>query len=60
VILAPALLLIISIGSSRRRSPTPDTKAVETAEGWLYLAVILALFSRLVIGWAMAATEDAA
>lgn len=37
-----------------------DTKAVETAEGWLYLAVILDLFSRLVIGWAMAATEDAA
>jgi transposase InsO family protein len=36
-----------------------DTKAVETAEGWLYLAVILDLFSRLVIGWAMAATEDA-
>lgn len=36
-----------------------DTKAVETAEGWLYLAVILDLFSRLVVGWAMAATEDA-
>lgn len=36
-----------------------DTKAVETAEGWLYLAVILDLFSRMVVGWAMAATEDA-
>ena len=35
-----------------------DTKAVSTAEGWLYLAVILDLFSRLVVGWAMAATED--
>jgi putative transposase len=35
-----------------------DTKAVETAEGWLYLAVILDLFSRLVVGWAMAASED--
>jgi putative transposase len=35
-----------------------DTKAVETAEGWLYLAVMLDLFSRIVIGWAMAATED--
>ena len=35
-----------------------DTKAVDTAEGWLYLAVILDLFSRLVVGWAMAATED--
>lgn len=37
-----------------------DTKAVETAEGWLYLVVILDLFSRLVIGWAMAETEDSA
>ncbi len=35
-----------------------DTKAVETAEGWLYLAVILDLFSRMVVGWSMAATED--
>jgi len=35
-----------------------DTKAVETAEGWLYLAVILDLYSRQVAGWAMAATED--
>lgn len=35
-----------------------DTKAVETAEGWLHLAVIVDLFSRMVVGWAMAATED--
>ena len=35
-----------------------DTTAVETAEGWLYLAVILDLFSRIVVGWAMAGTED--
>jgi transposase InsO family protein len=35
-----------------------DTKAVETAEGWLHLAVIVDLFSRMVVGWAMAAAED--
>ena len=35
-----------------------DIKAVETAEGWLFLAVMLDLFSRMVVGWAMAATED--
>jgi len=35
-----------------------DTKAVETREGWLYLAVIVDLFSRMVVGWAMATTED--
>jgi transposase InsO family protein len=37
-----------------------DTKAVETAKGWLYLAAIVDLFSRMVVGWAMAATEDGA
>ncbi len=41
------------------RAWVTDTKAVETAEGWLHLAVILDLFSRMVVGWAMAATEDA-
>jgi putative transposase len=35
-----------------------DTTSVDTSEGWLYLAVILDLFSRRVVGWAMAATED--
>ena len=43
----------------------PDTKWVAdttylwTAEGWLYLAVVLDLFSRMVVGWAMAAIQDA-
>jgi putative transposase len=43
----------------------PDTKWVAdtiyiwTAEGWLYLAVVLDLFSRMVVGWSMAATQDA-
>jgi transposase InsO family protein len=40
-------------------SPVPDRKWVsdityiDTAEGWLYLAVVLDLFSRRVVGWAM-------
>src|SRR6266567_2409319 len=29
-----------------------DSTAVPTAEGWLYLAVVLDLFSRMVVGWA--------
>src|SRR5947209_6291292 len=37
---------------------TGDMTAVWTYEGWLYLAVVLVLFSRRVIGWAMAATQD--
>jgi putative transposase len=36
-----------------------DTTYIWTAEGWLYLAVVLDLFSRLVVGWSMAATQDA-
>jgi transposase InsO family protein len=30
-----------------------DITYVRTAEGWLYLAVVLDLYSRLVVGWAM-------
>jgi transposase InsO family protein len=39
---------------------TGDVTAVWTSEGWLYLAVVLDLFSRRVIGWAMAACQDEA
>ena len=37
---------------------TGDITAVWTYEGWLYLAVVLDLFSRRVVGWAMSATQD--
>lgn len=46
-------------------APAPNRKWVsdftyiETGEGWLYLAVVLDLFSRRVIGWAMSETMDA-
>jgi putative transposase len=36
-----------------------DTTAIETTEGWLYLAVLLDLFSRMVVGWAFSAIENA-
>jgi len=35
-----------------------DVTYIGTASGWLYLAVVLDLFSRRVVGWAMAATFD--
>jgi len=35
-----------------------DFTYIETAEGWLYLAVVLDLFSRLVIGWEMSTKMD--
>jgi putative transposase len=46
-------------------APAPNAKwvtditGVWTAEGWLYVVVVLDLFSRLVVGWAMAAHRDA-
>jgi putative transposase len=36
-----------------------DTTYIWTAEGWLFLAVVLDLFSRMVVGWSMAAIQDA-
>ncbi len=36
-----------------------DTTSIWTAEGWLSLAVVLDLYSRMVVGWSMAATQDA-
>ena len=37
-----------------------DFTYIDTAEGWLYLAVILDLFSRKVVGWSMAEQMDTA
>jgi putative transposase len=37
-----------------------DVTYIATAEGWLYLAAILDLFSRRVVGWATSATNDRA
>jgi len=36
-----------------------DTTFIATREGWLYLAIIMDLFSRQVIGWSMSAKNDA-
>ena len=37
-----------------------DFTYIDTAQGWLYLAIVLDLFSRKVVGWAMAAQMDTA
>lgn len=37
-----------------------DTTYIPTGEGWLYLAVLLDLHSRKVVGWAMSDTNDRA
>lgn len=35
-----------------------DITGVWTQEGWLYVALVLDVYSRLIVGWAMAATRD--
>jgi putative transposase len=35
-----------------------DVTTIPTQEGWMYLAVVLDLFSRMVVGWAMDSTQD--
>lgn len=37
-----------------------DTTFIPTRQGWLYLAVVLDLYSRSVIGWAMGNSNDSA
>jgi putative transposase len=38
---------------------TSDITYIWTGEGWLYLAVVLDLFSRMIVGWATSAVSDA-
>jgi transposase InsO family protein len=55
---APKLLDQDFTASRPNEKWTGDITAIWTYEGWLYLAVVLDLFARRVIGWAMAATQD--
>ena len=41
------------MAATPNRKWVSDITYIPTAEGWLYLAVILDLYSRLVVGWAM-------
>ena len=54
---APNLLLPNFTASGPNEKWSGDITAIWTAEGWLSLAVVLDLFSRRVIGWAMAASK---
>ena len=36
-----------------------DTTAIETRQGWLYLAVLVDLCTRAIVGWAMSENNDA-
>jgi len=55
---APNLLKRDFVAGRPNEKWTGDITAIWTYEGWLSLAVVLDLFSRRVVGWAMAATQD--
>lgn len=44
--------------SDKNKAWVSDTTFIRTRQGWLYLAVILDLYSRQVIGWAMSERND--
>jgi putative transposase len=56
--IAPNVLNRDFTASSPNAKWVSDTTYVWTAEGWWYVAAILDLFSRLVIGWAMDLRND--
>lgn len=50
---APNVLQQQFVVAAPNRVWTADITALPTAEGWLYLAVLLDLYSRRVVGWAL-------
>lgn len=55
---APNLLAQDFQASTPNKKWVTDVTLVPTAEGWLYLAAVLDLYSRRIIGWAMSATQN--
>ncbi len=55
---APNLLKRDFTASAPNTKWVTDCTMISTTEGWLYLAVVLDLYSRRVVGWAMSGTED--
>jgi putative transposase len=57
--IAENLIALRPAPTGPNRSWLTDITYIETAEGWLYLAAILDLWSRRIVGWACAATLHA-
>jgi putative transposase len=55
---APNLLQRDFNAEAPNRKWLADITDIWTAEGWLYLAVILDVYSRLIVGWAMDSHRD--
>ena len=56
--IAPNLLERDFTAKRPNRKWLTDITFIPTAESWLYLAVVLDLYSRRIVGWAMAATLE--
>lgn len=56
--IAPNLLQRDFTATAPNRKWVTDVTYIPTAQGWLYLAVVLDLYSRLVVGWSMSAHCD--
>jgi putative transposase len=55
---APNLLNQVFQATAPNQVWTADITAIPTGEGWLYLAVLLDLYSRRVVGWAVRPTLE--
>ncbi len=55
---APNRLPQSFVASAPNRSWAGDLTAIATRAGWLYLAVLLDLYSRRIVGWAMSGKPD--
>ena len=52
--IAPNILNRAFEAAAPNRTWLADITYIDTSEGWLYLAVVLDVFSRMIVGWAMA------
>lgn len=57
--IAPNLLARDFAASKANEKWVSDITYIQTTEGWLYLAMMIDLFSRKVVGWSMSETIDA-
>ncbi len=58
--IAPNVLARNFVTTSPNQAWVTDVTYIATSEGWAYLAAILDLFSRRVVGWAISANNDTA
>ena len=55
---APHLLARDFTAQAPNQKWVTDITSIATVQGWLYLSVVLDLFSRAIVGWAMSAHPD--